>query len=222
MDDITKLIYKETKDNHRLVDNHKFTRSIKHDNKAGNKYIVFNKLCIYTLQKALTDSGNTIIDVDLQLKLHRDTGCTIIHYDNTVNKEYDISTLFNEYKNGRNILIKSIKDKYGYTQKLYTVDGITNIKISKNMTELLDRCEKYPLEHSYMFYLGLLSGGSILKKYIDSDHHEFLNFCDPKDLSREFKNFITKSIHQHYNIDYFISIVNESYKLIESCFDELV
>jgi hypothetical protein len=85
------------------------------------------------------------------------------------------------------------------------------------MTILLNRCEKFPLEHAYMFYLGLLAGGSILKKYIPKEHDEFLTFENSKELTKEFKHFLND-----YNSSEFINIVKESYSLIKNVFDYML
>lgn len=51
---------------------------------------------------------------------------------------------------------------------------IPEMKISDNFNTLLLKCKTFPLEHCYMFILGIISGGNILKKYISNEHHKFL------------------------------------------------
>ena len=81
---------------------------------------------------------------------------------------------------------------------------------------LLNRCKKCPLEHAYMFILGLLFGGKILSKYLP-DHIEFLKYDNSKELINEFKDYLDNNVLEQDN---FIKIVNESYKIISEIFDE--
>ena len=87
--------------------------------------------------------------------------------------------------------------------KLYK-DIDINFYVSPNMNLLLNRCKKSPLEHAYMFILGLLFGGKLLSKYLP-DHIDFLQYDNSKEL---------------IDHDSFINIVNDSYKLISEIFDE--
>lgn len=68
-----------------------------------------------------------------------------------------------------------------------------------------------------MFLLGLISGGNILKKYIDVKYHDFLTFENPKELCIEFKKYLNENVIDE---EKFINIVKNSYKLIKLCFDE--
>lgn len=157
-------VYKETSLLHKEIDRHSFVSLIKVNKKAGNKYINFNKICIYIIQ---------------------------------------------QYISMDNVLFK----------KLYREVDIPDIFISITLTKLLNRCKKYPLEHAYQFYLGLISGGNILKKYISDEHDQFLSYEAPKKLSSEFKEYLNSNVK---NQDEFIEIVKESYKLIKVLFDEFI
>jgi hypothetical protein len=99
--------------------------------------------------------------------------------------------------------------------KLYKDINI-NFYVSPKMHLLLNSCKKYPLEHAYMFILGLLFGGKLLSKYLPN-HIEFLKYDNSKELISEFKDYLDNNVTNH---DQFINIVNDSYKLISEIFDE--
>jgi hypothetical protein len=99
--------------------------------------------------------------------------------------------------------------------KLYKDINI-NFYVSPNMHLLLNYCKKSPLEHAYMFILGLLFGGKILSKYLP-DHEIFLKYDNSKELINEFKDYLDNNVLDQ---DSFINIVNESYQLISEIFDE--
>lgn len=98
--------------------------------------------------------------------------------------------------------------------------NVTKLSDSLNITELLDRCKEQPLYHAYMFYLGLLAGGNLLKKYVPSDYIEILIFQeDTKYLIQRFKNYLNETILTEKDQNDFIKAVNISYSLIKECFD---
>lgn len=99
--------------------------------------------------------------------------------------------------------------------KLYK-DIQVDCDVSQNMNKLLNRCKEHPLEHGYMFILGLLFGGKLLSKYLP-DHIEFLTYNDQNVLINEFKDYLDNHVVNETN---FINIVNDSYKLISEIFDE--
>jgi hypothetical protein len=99
--------------------------------------------------------------------------------------------------------------------KLYK-DINVSYYISSNMNKLLNRCKEHPLEHGYMFILGLLFGGKLLSKYLP-DHIDFLTYNNSKELINEFKDYLDNNVVDE---DKFINIVNDSYKLISEIFDE--
>lgn len=86
---------------------------------------------------------------------------------------------------------------------------------SNTLIEFLDRCEKYPLEHAYMFYLGILFGGNILKKKLPEEYHDFLTYSHPKELVKTFKKCLDDK-------DVDIPIVIDSYHHIKIIFDEFL
>lgn len=87
---------------------------------------------------------------------------------------------------------------------------------TKNMNELLERCIEYPLEHAYMFILGLLFGGKLLSRYLP-EHTKFLQYDNSKELINDFKDYLDENVKDQ---DEFINIVNKSYKLISEIFDD--
>ena len=111
-----------------------------------------------------------------------------------------------------------IKDDLLYN-KLKKNFILPQIIISHNFNTLLLKCQKFPLEHCYMFILGLISGGNILKKYISKDHHDFLTFDQSSILSKDFKNYLNNYI---INKELFIQNVKDSYILIETIFQEFI
>jgi hypothetical protein len=62
----TERLYKETKDDHKNVDNHPFTKLIKLNKDAGDMYINFNKMCINAIQAQVN-----CLPISLQKKLDR-------------------------------------------------------------------------------------------------------------------------------------------------------
>jgi hypothetical protein len=92
-----------------------------------------------------------------------------------------------------------------------------DIYINDHLNELLILCKQYPLELEYMFKIGLIKGGNMLKKYIPKHAHEFVTFNNPNDLFNDFKNYLNENVS---NQVLFIKNVNDAYKLIKLCFDE--
>lgn len=88
--------------------------------------------------------------------------------------------------------------------------------ISPNFKTLLQRCKEFPIEHSYMFYLGLMMGYKILDKYVKDDILSY-NDSEIKPLINDFKHFLNTTID---NQKEFISTVSQSYLCINKIFDE--
>lgn len=107
---------------------------------------------------------------------------------------------------------ESFRSLFGKLYKDIKVD----YKVSPNMNKLLNLCKEHPLEHGYMFILGLLFGGKLLSKYLP-DHIEFLTYNDQNELINEFKDYLDNNVVDETE---FINIVNDSYKLISEIFDE--
>ena len=164
----TERLYKETKDDHKNVDNHPFTKLIKLNKDAGDMYINFNKMCIYQIKKHVL-----LHDTELQNEL--------------------------------------------YKQLVFEFDFNQKYKVTENVSTLLFRCGRLTLEHAYMFILGLILGGNLLKKYISEEHHSFLTFDNPNKLSKQLKTYLNENVIDE---DDFILNVKESYKLIKNIFDE--
>ena len=92
--------------------------------------------------------------------------------------------------------------------------------ITDSLASLLSSCKKFPLEHCYLFILGLLKGGHILKKYISPEHYSFLTFDNSRELADEFKNYIDNFVTDENDQNKFIDNVKNSYKLIKLVFDD--
>lgn len=91
------------------------------------------------------------------------------------------------------------------------------------LVNLLEACRLFPLEHAYMFYLGLLSGGNLLRKYIPNQFHSILTFEEePKEIIRKFKDFLNSKIITEEDQQQFIDRVKTSYMMVEKCFDYLL
>jgi hypothetical protein len=101
-------------------------------------------------------------------------------------------------------------------EKLYRELDIFDLYITPNINRLINRCKEYPIEHAYMFYIGLLFGGSLLSKKLPK-HAEFLKFEDKSSLIKEFREYLNVNITYR---DQFIKVVNESYDVIKNIFDE--
>lgn len=106
-------------------------------------------------------------------------------------------------------------------EKLYKEINVDEIDLynNDNLKKLLKLCEEYPFEHLYLFILGIIKGGNILKKYISEEHHNFLTFNNSKELSIEFKNYINDNVNDEYKKN-FIEIVKNTYEIIKLCFDD--
>jgi len=109
------------------------------------------------------------------------------------------------------------KDLSRYMDKNGDVDYYFLPKTDK-IDELLYAISRHPLEHSYLFYLGLAMGGNILKKYIPETYHDLLVFENARENIGKFKNFLDNYTTPE-NESKFIDIVNSSYKLIGEIFD---
>lgn len=138
------------------------------------------------------------------------------------------------YINFNNICINIIQNKFNTEikkgkfldfkkcyNKLYRKILPNDFYISSNLNYLLNQCENYPLEHAYMFYLGLLMGGNILIKFLP-EYTEFLQFNDSKQLINCFKNYLDNNITTKEDQEKFIKIVNKSYALINLVFNDFL
>lgn len=88
--------------------------------------------------------------------------------------------------------------------------------INTYLSELLILCKECPLEAEYMFKGGLIMGGNLLKKYVNTKDYDFLTFNNPKQLFNELKDYLDQYVHDH---KLFIKNVNNIYKQINKCFD---
>jgi heme oxygenase len=106
-------------------------------------------------------------------------------------------------------------------KRLYRDINVPQIQNFPALTPLLMHCQNHPLESSYQFYLGLLFGGSMLKRMIP-EHAEFLTYVDPKPLIQDFKQYLDDNIVNDVDQQAFINVVNKCYKLIKQLFDEFL
>lgn len=125
-----------------------------------------------------------------------------------------INIIQNTLKNTNNKLIKT-----NFYKKMYRDIEVFDFFISNNLLTLLNRCEEFPLEHSYMFFLGLLFGGNLLTKFLP-ESTEFFKFENSNQLIKDFKDYINKTVDTKEKQESFINIVNESYAIIALIFDE--
>lgn len=91
------------------------------------------------------------------------------------------------------------------------------------LINLLEACRMYPLEHAYMFYLGLLAGGNLLRKYIPVEYQCLLTSeIESKAIIIKFKHFLNSKIIDEEHQQQFINRVKASYILIAKCFDNFI
>ena len=111
----------------------------------------------------------------------------------------------------------NIKDQNLY-KRLHRDVIVPEIKESAAvaMPNLLKHCREYPLESAYQFYLGLLFGGSMLKKMLP-EHQDFLTYEDNKELIQDFKQYLCDNVKEP---EAFIKNVKKCYELIKVLFDE--
>lgn len=89
--------------------------------------------------------------------------------------------------------------------------------------QIIEHCQKHPLESAYQFYLGLLFGGNMLKRMLP-DHYEFLTYDENtngmsrKELIQEFKTYLCNNVKES-DQEEFINNVNTLYDLIRDLFD---
>lgn len=115
------------------------------------------------------------------------------------------------------------KFKYDISYKDITMD----IELKNKLNKLLERCNKYYLEHFYMIQLGLLFGGTMLKKILPEDEKPFFDTLSLSDKERiqlinEFKTYLDNTIKTESDQLKFITNVNDSYLIIKDIFDEFL
>lgn len=159
-----------------------------------------------------TKESHKIVDSSPFVELIRTNKCSGKIYVNF--NKICINVIQDTLKNDNNELIKT-----DFYKKMHRNIQPFDFFISNNLLELLDRCEKYPLEHSYMFFLGLLFGGNLLTKFLP-ESTEFFKFENPSKLIKDFKDYINKTVDTKEKQESFIKIVNESYTIIALIFDE--
>lgn len=119
---------------------------------------------------------------------------------NEIQKHYDITTI----------------DKELYRDIYHFSEYIDVILECKKVQQLLENCKKHPLEHAYMFYLGLLFGGQMFNVKNDDDLF-FVTFLNRTNLISKFKSFLDLHVNENEYIT-FICNVNSSYNLISDIF----
>jgi heme oxygenase len=119
---------------------------------------------------------------------------------NEIQKCYDINKIDKEL----------YRDIHNYS------DYVDVILKCQDVQKLLENCKNNPIEHAYMFYLGLLFGGQMFNVKTDEDIL-FVTFLNKSNLISKVKCFLDKQVKENeYNT--FIYNVNNSYKLIANIF----
>lgn len=162
--------------------------------------------------RMVTQKSHKVVDNHKFVELIRTNKCSGKIYVNF--NKICINMIQDTLKNENNDLIK-----HDFYKKMYREIAPLDFFISNNLLELLDRCEKYPLEHSYMFYLGIMFGGNLLTKFVP-ESKDFFKFDNSSKLVKEFKDYINKTVDTKEKQDSFIKIVNDSYNIIALIFDE--
>lgn len=159
-----------------------------------------------------THNSHIIVDKHPFVSLIRTNKCSgkiYVHFNQVC-----INVIQDTLKNKSNNLIK-----IDFYKKMYRDIPPFDFFISNNLLELLDRCERFPLEHSYLFYLGIMFGGNLLTKFLP-EYTEFFKFDNSGKLIKDFKDYINKTVDTKEKQESFIKIVNESYTIIALVFDE--
>lgn len=164
------------------------------------------------LLRKFSHESHKIVDNHKFVELIRTNKCSGKIYVNF--NKICINVIQDNFKTQCKELIK--KDFY---KKMYRDIEPLDFFISNNLLELLDRCERFPLEHSYLFHLGILFGGNLLTKFLP-ESTEFFKFENPSKLIKDFKDYINKTVDTKEKQESFIKIVNESYTIIALIFDE--
>lgn len=119
---------------------------------------------------------------------------------NEIQKYYDIGTIDKD-------LYREIHNYSEYVDVILECD---------DFQKLLKNCKSQPIEHAYMFYLGLLFGGQMFNVKTDEDIF-FVSFSNKTKLITKVKYFLDMQVKENeYNT--FINNVNNSYKLIANIF----
>ena len=164
------------------------------------------------LLRKVTHDNHRLVDIHPFVSLIKTNKCSgkiYVHFNKVC-----INVIQNTLKNECNKLIK-----HGFYKKMHRDIESFDFFISDNLLQLLDRCEKYPLEHSYMFFFALLFGGNLLTKFLP-ESIEFFKFENGSKIIKDFKDYINKTVNTKEKQDTFIKIVNESYTIIELVFNE--
>lgn len=162
--------------------------------------------------RTITHESHKVVDNHKFVELIRTNECSGKKYVNF--NKICINVIQDTLKNENNDLIK-----HDFYKKMYRKIAPLDFFISNKLLELLDRCERYPLEHSYMFYLGIMFGGNLLTKFVP-ESKDFFKFDNSSKLVKEFKEYINKTVDTKEKQELFIKIVNESYTIISLIFDE--
>ena len=159
-------------------------------------------------------------------------------YDENYNKkvEYYLE-LHYIILNELNVLInkkgrESFPNFFDYFDKEYIMYNSSNLTERKSVRKVIEKIKSDSengelfLCHLYIWWLGVLFGGQIIKKLINKNNDTLNNLtsvifdfeCDSKELVREFRKYLNTTITEE---DKFIRNVNEVYLMIRDVFDEL-
>lgn len=184
----------------------------------------------FTLRlKRETYDNHTILDTHIFVKSL---------YDENYNKnvEYYLE-LHYVILNELNVLInkkgrESFPNFFDYFDKEYTIYNGSDLISRKSVRMVLDKINidsennELFICHLYIWWLGVLFGGQIIKKLINKNNNTLNELtglifdfgCDSRELVREFRKYLNSTILEE---EKFIKNVNETYLMIRDVFDEL-
>lgn len=192
----TKRLKEETKENHKILDTHYFVKSIFSSGAVNEE-----------------KSGDTAI-TGYYLDLH----LLMLNEIQLILKEslYQFPEYFKEFYKDYDKQHEVNNDIINYKSVISLINKLHSDSRNK---ELL-------LSHMYIWWLGVLYGGQMIKRSITKRNPHLLDYtnlifnfnCNTKTFIFDFKEYLENSIN---NQDHFIDNVNEVYLLIQDVFDEL-
>ena len=201
----TDKLKKETSINHRILDTHLFVKTIYET----------------TICDSICDTNET--DKNKYIKYYLDLHCIVLQRINDIivehNNLHDIPDFYKHFDKKYNEFIKD--------SPLYKMDTVINYL--KEITH----DDKYSfLTHCYSWYLAILYGGFMIKKYILSSCDDNLMLqqtdilfdfdCDKQWIIRDIKKYLNDTIVTETDQNQFIQTVNMNYIDIKQIFDKFI
>jgi heme oxygenase len=192
----TKRLKEETKVNHKILDTHYFVKSIFSNGAVNEEKSDYTATTGYYLDLHLL----MLNEIQLILK----------------ESLYQFPEYFKEFNKDYNKQQEVNNDIINYKSVISLINKLHSDSRNK---ELL-------LSHMYIWWLGVLYGGQMIKRSITKRNPHLLDYtnlifnfnCNTKTFIFDFKEYLENSIN---NQDHFIDNVNEVYLLIQDVFDEL-